>query len=104
MNVDKIEIIIYRSKWKQIIKHVSFRISGQRINISIKVECLGIQIDWNVHINNVDPKLNRAISILSKMRHYVRKFLLKTIYYSFIIPILFMPTKCGVKIRNTLNN
>ena len=82
VNADKTEVIIFRSKWKQIIKHVSFRISGQRINISNKVEYLGMQIDWNVHIKNVNPKLNRAISILSKMRHNVRKFLLKTIYYS----------------------
>ena len=40
------------------------------------------QLDWNIHIKNVIPKLNRAIGILSKIRHYVPKFLLKTIYYS----------------------
>ena len=39
-------------------------------------------LDWNVHTKNVIPKLNRAISILSKIRHYVAKVLLKTIYYS----------------------
>ena len=39
-------------------------------------------LDWNVHTKNVIPKLNRAISILSKIRHYVAKFLLMTIYYS----------------------
>ena len=39
-------------------------------------------LDWNVHIKNAVPKLNRAIGILYKIRHYVSKFLLKTIYYS----------------------
>ena len=39
-------------------------------------------LDWNVYIKNVIPKLNRAIAILSKIRHYVPKLLLKTIYYS----------------------
>ena len=28
-------------------------------------------LDWNVHIMNVIPKLNRAIDILSKIQHYV---------------------------------
>ena len=39
-------------------------------------------LDWTVYIKNIVPKLNRAIGILSKIRHHVRKFLLKTIYYS----------------------
>ena len=53
---------------------------------TIRVKYLGIQIDqhlnWNEHIKNIIPKLTRAIGILSKIRHYVPKFLLKTIYYS----------------------
>ena len=86
MNADKTEIIIFRSKRKQITKHLNYRISGQKINVSNKVRYLGIEIeqhlDWNVHVENVIPKLNRAIGILSKIRHYEPKFLLKTIYYS----------------------
>ena len=86
LNADKTEIIIFRFKRKQIVKYLNFRISGQKINISNKVKYLGIQmeqhLDWNVHIKNMIPKLNRAIGILSKIRHYVPKFLLKTIYYS----------------------
>ena len=86
LNADKTEIIIFRFKRKQITKYLSFRISGQKINISNKVKYLGIQmeqhLDWNVHTKNVIPKLNRAIGKLSKIRHYVPKFLLKAIYYS----------------------
>ena len=47
---------------------------------------LGIQIDqlldWNEHIKNIIPKLSRAVGVLSKIRHYVPKLLLNTIYYS----------------------
>ena len=39
-------------------------------------------LDWIVHVKNVIPKLDKAIGILSKIRHYVPIFLLKTIYYS----------------------
>ena len=86
LNADKTEIIIFRSKQKQITKYFNFRISGQKINVSNKVRYLGIEIeqhlDWNARVKNVIPTLNRAIGILSKIQHYVPKFLLKTIYYS----------------------
>ena len=59
---------------------------AKKINLSNKVRYLGTEIeqhlDWNVHVKNVIPKLNRAVAILSKIQHYVPKFLLKTIYYS----------------------
>ena len=51
-----------------------------------KVKYLGIHLqkdlEWNIHINNLSAKLNRAIGILSKIRHYVPKYLLRTIYYA----------------------
>ena len=45
LNADKTEIIIFRSKRKQITKYLNFQISGQKINISNKVKYLGIQTD-----------------------------------------------------------
>ena len=71
LNANKTEIIIFRSKWKQITKYLNFQINGQKINVSNKVRYLGIEIeqylDWNVHVKNVIPKLYRAIGILSKI-------------------------------------
>ena len=62
-------------KRKQITKHLNFRISGQKIEISTRVKYLGIQIDqhlnWNEHFKNIIPKLSRAIGVLSKICHYV---------------------------------
>ena len=37
LNADKTEIIIFRSKWKQITGYLNFRISGQKVNVSNKV-------------------------------------------------------------------
>ena len=77
MNADKTELVIFSPKRKQITKHLNFRISGQKIEISTRVKYLGIQIDqhlnWNEHIKNI-PKLTRAAGVLSKI--------LKTIYHS----------------------
>ena len=66
------ELVIFSPKRKQITKHLNFRISGQKVEISNRVKYLGIQIyqhlNWNKHINqkHIIPKLYRAIAVLSK--------------------------------------
>ena len=83
---DKTKLVLFSPKRKQITKHLNFQISGKKMETSNRVKYLGIQIDqhlnWNEHIKNIIPKLSRAIGVLSKICHYVPKFLLKTIYYS----------------------
>ena len=65
---------------------MNFRVSGQKINTTTSVKYLGVYLNdsltWETHFKNLIPKLNRAIELLSKVRHYTPKFLLKTIYYS----------------------
>ena len=39
-------------------------------------------LSWDTHLNTLILKLNRAIGLLAKIRHYTPKYLLKTIYYS----------------------
>ena len=86
LNTRKTEIIIFRPWKKQITKHLSFRISGQKINTCSNAMYLGItleeNLEWNLHVNLLKSKLNRAIRLLCKIRHYVAKFLLKTLYYT----------------------
>ena len=92
LNAGKTELVIFSPKRKQITKYLDFRISGQKIEISNRVKFLGIRIyqhlNWNDHIKNIIPKLTRAIGVLSKICHYVSKFLLKTIYNSIFKPHL----------------
>ena len=86
LNVSKTEIIIFKRKNKQTQKHLNFRVSGQKIEITNSVKYLGIQLNdsltWKTHLISLLPKLNRAIGLLSKIRYYTPKYLLKTIYYS----------------------
>ena len=67
-------------------KHLNFRISGQKIVPVDSVKYLGstLQSDlhWKIHLTSLEKNLSRSIGLLSKIRHYVPKFLLKTIYYS----------------------
>ena len=76
---------IFRPNQKQI-KHLNFRISGQKISTGSKVRYLSVileeHLDWNLHIDSLKHNLNRAIRIVSKIWHYVPKFLLNTLYYT----------------------
>ena len=51
-----------------------------------KVRYLGVileeNLDWNLYISGLTCKLNRAIEILSKIRHYIPKFILNTLHYT----------------------
>ena len=65
---------------------MNFRVSRQKTNTATSVKYLGVYLNdslsWETHFKNVIHKLNRAIGLLSKVRHYTSKFLLKGIYYS----------------------
>ena len=86
LNASKTEKIIFKTTLKTNIKHLSFRVSGQKINPTTSVKYLGIHLSnsltWEIHFKNLQTKLNRAIGLLSKIRHYTPKSLLKTIYFS----------------------
>ena len=86
LNTSKTEILIFRSKGKSITKHLNFRISGEKINTSSTVNYLGVllheNLQWQTHIDSLITKLSRAVGLLSKIRYYVPKCLLRTIYFS----------------------
>ena len=78
--------MLFRPKGKTITKHLNFRISGERIKTSTTVKYLGVllheHLNWQPHIDSLVTKLSRAAGLLSKIRYYVPKFLLRTIYFS----------------------
>ena len=86
LNTSKTEILIFRPKGKSITKHLNFRISGEKINTSSTVNYLGVllheNLQWQTHIDSLITKLSTAVGLLSKIRYYVPKYLLRTIYFS----------------------
>ena len=86
LNASKTEITIFKSKLKTITEHLNFRVSGQKINPTTNVKYTAVYLNnshtWEIHFKNLQTKLNRAIGLLSKIRHYTPKSLLKTIYFS----------------------
>ena len=85
LNTSKTELVIFKSQNKIITKHLNFCISGQKIKHSSQVKYLGIilqdDLHWNSHLMKLRKKLSRSIGLLSKVRYYVPKHLLRTIYH-----------------------
>ena len=77
---------INRSKNRKITKNRNFKISGQKIKMLSKTKYLGLFLEENLsfkyHLDTFKLKLNRTNCILSKIRHYVRAPLLRTIYFA----------------------
>ena len=86
LNTSKTDLVIFKSRNKTITKHLNFRISGQIIQPTSQVKYLGVRLQddlhWATHLGNLRKKLSHSICVLSKIRHYVPKHLLRTLYYS----------------------
>ena len=97
--------MIFKSKNKIITKHFNFRISGQKVKPSSQVKYLGIipqdDLHWNSYLMKLGKKLSRSISQLSKIRYYVPKNLLTTIYHSIFNSHLICA--CGIWGQNQTN-
>ena len=61
------------------------KLLGVRLEPSTSVKYLGIHIDynlsWDYHSKEMNAKLSRSNGILSKLRHYVPKQTLISVYY-----------------------
>ena len=86
LNAGKTEFVIFRSKRKKIDYDIKLKLNGKRLFPSPFIKYLGLMIDenlsWNQHIDELSKKLNRANGMLSKIRHYVNKSTLRTLYFS----------------------
>ena len=64
LNTSKTEIVIFRPKHKIITKHLNFRMSGGKINLSTTVKYLRVilheHLEWQGYINYLPIKLNRV--------------------------------------------
>ena len=86
LNVAKTETILFHSCRTKITKKLNFRISGQKIKTKAQTKYLGVilneHLNFKKQIETVKQKLARAIGVLARLRHYVPKKILKSIYYA----------------------
>ena len=86
LNATKTEVLLFRSRNKNITYEVKLKIDEHYLKFSSHVKYLGILLDeflvWNYQFDLLASKLSRANGILAKLRHFVPISLLKTIYYA----------------------
>ena len=92
LNAGKSELIIFRHPMKTFDYNLKIKINGKRLFESNSVKYLGIFIDshlkWNYHVDSIAPKLSRAVGMLSKLRHFVNRNTLRSIYYAVFSSIM----------------
>ena len=71
-------------------------VANVHLEKSFCVKYLGVYIDchltWHDHIDYICGKISKNINIMVKLKHYVSKATLISVYYSLIYPYLTYPT------------
>ena len=91
LNVKKSNLILFRNK-KKPTENLKIKIKGEQIEEKDFMKYLGILVDnkltWNYHIKHANLKISKGIRILTKLRNYLSKKILRTLFYAFVQPHL----------------
>ena len=86
LNVKKIEMILFTEKRKKSNYEIKIKLDGKKLFPAKSIKYLGIYLDehltWNHQTEFLANKLRRANGMLSNLRHYVPRKLLRTAYYA----------------------
>ena len=89
LNVKKSNLILFKNA-KKPAKTLNIKIKREQIEEKEYTKYLGIIIDnklsWNYHIKHANLKISKGIGILTKLRRYLSKNLLRTLFYAFVQP------------------
>ena len=85
VNVAKAEIILFKTRNKNYNVDLKIKLCRKRIHASQYFKYLGVFIDenlnWKKHINEISTKLIKGNAMLSKLRHFVNKDILLSVYH-----------------------
>ena len=86
LNCSKTERIMFKKTRSKIDFRFKIKLNGHHLYPSDSIKYLGILLDstlnWNQHCEALSIKLKRANGMLMKIRHYVQKKELKSIYFA----------------------
>ena len=92
LNVNKAEAVLFKSSRKPTDVPLKLKLNGKRLYPTNSVKYLGINIDenltWKQQISDIAIKLNKGNGILSKLRHFIDRKTLKSIYHTIFEPHL----------------
>ena len=90
LNIKKSNFIIFLPKGKKYnTDNVKININGNEIKQVNFTKFLGIYIDehlsWAQHIDYLSQKIARNVGILSKLKYFLPRYIMNTLYYSLIL-------------------
>ena len=98
LNIKKTNFVIFRPAQRKLTYHPKIMIFDNDQNKNVALECkefvryLGIIIDnnlsWKHHIDHVAIKMSRPVELICKLRHFLQRHTLLTIYRSLVAPYL----------------
>jgi len=88
INVKKSKLLIFSDKVHP--DNINLTMNNETLTEVENAKYLGVHIDnklkWTKHINSINLKLSKGLSLLAKIRHFVPKTVMKSMYYTFINP------------------
>ena len=104
LNSSKSELIIFKHPSKTINYNFKIKLDGKKLIPSKFVKYLGVYIDcnlsWAYHIDILATKLSRANGMLMKVRHYVSRNTLHSIYFGIFHSLLTYGVQIWGQIKN----
>ena len=91
LNTSKTKYIVFHMPQKKIPK-LELKLDDKLIEQVSDFNLLGVHINqhlnWSTHTNYINTKISKTIGILSKLKHFLPRFVLKIIYDTLIVPHL----------------
>ena len=98
LNIKKTNFVIFRPAQRKLNYHPKIMIFDNNQNKNVALECkesvryLGVIIDnnlsWKHHIDHVAIKISQTVGLICKLRHFLPRHTLLTIYRSLVTPYL----------------
>ena len=92
LNVSKSNFVIFHSHKKKVNHNLNISINDVALEQKQNTKYLGIIMDSNLnlknHVHQISAKVSKCIGILSKLRYYLDRTILKQLYYAFLYPYL----------------
>ena len=105
LNISKTEVVLFKSSRKLADISLKLKFNGKRLYPTNSVKYLGINIDenlnWKQQVSDIAIKLNKANGILSKLRHFIDRKTLKSIYHAISGPHLYYPSLVSAQNSNS---
>ena len=92
LNASKTKYMIFRYPQQRNIPQLEIKFNNVSIEKVQVFDFLGLTIsdtlDWSHHINKINNKISKTIGIMKRIRRFISKDILRTIYNSLILPHL----------------